>query len=68
MNMNCENCKTTEVKYKEWSPDGFTNYYCSKKCYNIYLQKMSDRGLVWRSMGPKKITKAEVDWQDRLSR
>ncbi len=43
----CKVCKK-KAKYKAWSPDGPSNYFCKPKHHSQYNIKMWKKGIVWR--------------------
>ena len=48
----CKNCRNDNVKYEEWSPDGESYYFCSKKCY-IEFKNGTDE--IYRAMPLEEI-------------
>lgn len=43
------------AKYKEWSPDGPTDYFCSISHYKINYRYFLAKGIAWRAMPLQKI-------------
>ena len=50
----CKVCKK-KAKYEEWSPDGPSDYFCSKDHHREYRDKSYDEGFVWRALPLDKI-------------
>ena len=50
----CKVCKK-KANYYELSPDGATDYFCSKKHFNKYKNMMRKKGIFWRALPLEKI-------------
>ncbi len=50
----CLLCKR-QAKYSEFSPDGKTDYFCSKKHYAINNAYWWAKGISWRALPLEKI-------------
>jgi len=52
----CLLCEST-AKWYEWSPDGKTDFFCSKRCYRINNLYWHTKGFVWRELPLTKLNK-----------
>ena len=43
------------ARWKEWSPDGPTDYFCTHKHHYMYIKEQHNLGLVWRALPLEKI-------------
>ena len=43
------------AKYKEWSPDGATDYFCTIEHHNINRNYFYAKGISWRASELEKI-------------
>jgi len=46
----CKNCHKKEANFREWSPDGAPDYFCSIKCHQEYKKKFEEKGIFWRAL------------------
>jgi len=51
----CKYCLTKKAKYKEFSPDGEEDYFCSEECHKSYKTLMNSRGICWRASPLEKL-------------
>ena len=54
--IKCKICNK-EAKYKEFSPDGETDYFCSKIHHSKYVIQQHKKGVVWRASPLEKLQK-----------
>jgi len=55
---NCKLCGKP-AKWIEWSPDGKPDYFCTKKHYEINRNYFHAKGIAWRALPLRRLTKEE---------
>jgi hypothetical protein len=57
----CKLCKEP-AKWYEWSPDGETDFFCSKRHWKINRDYLWAKGFHWRASALQKLTKEKEEY------